>query len=107
MCFREEATPIIILITDAFTHNGPENSNPYSNVSPTPHSYDQTIAALSSIDAHVLVISTRATGDPFEEMYQLATDTGGVDESENPIVLNNISSTGEGIINIMENFCFH
>ena len=58
MCFRQEATPIIIVITDAFTHEGPGGSNPYSGITPKPHTYNQAINALKSIGAHVLAINT-------------------------------------------------
>ncbi len=105
MCFRDNATPIIILITDAPTHNGPGNSSPYSAISPTPHSYNQAITALNDIGAHVIVIHSGIVPS-YPEMSQLATDTGGVDASGNPIVLKNISSTGSSIIDIIGNFCF-
>ena len=110
MCFRQDATPIIILISDSPTHNGPGNSSPYSGVSPTPHTYSQAITALGDIDAHVLVINTSPVATTYPEMSQLATDTGGVDDDGNPIVLlinpADRTATGEAIVDIIKSYCF-
>lgn len=45
-CFRDDSFPIIVLVTDAETHNGPGGANPYSGVAAV--DWASTVAELSS-----------------------------------------------------------
>lgn len=79
-CFRPDALPVIILVTDAAFHNGPSNANPYPPLDYTPPTYDQAVAALNTKGAKVLGIFS---GTPTDQAHidQVVTDTGSVDSS--------------------------
>jgi hypothetical protein len=47
-CFRAMSHPIIVVVTDAEMHNGPGGANPYSGVSPTPHTWAEMTGALNA-----------------------------------------------------------
>ncbi|MGE0785141.1 MAG: vWA domain-containing protein [Sandaracinaceae bacterium] len=96
-CFRERSLPIFVVFTDAPTHNGPRRSNPYMprTVMPTPHTYEEAVAALNAIGAKVLGLNSGdmgETGRPDLEAY--ARDTGAVSTDGTPVVLD-IGRTGE------------
>jgi hypothetical protein len=76
-CFRPEATPIVLLFTDAAFHNGPDGANAYSGISPPPHSYGQAVEALNAIGAKVVGLNS---GGDFGALHlaRLAEDTGSV-----------------------------
>jgi len=50
-CFRGDATPIVVVVTDIVTHNGPGGSNGYSFAA---RRWDEAVAAMNSIGAKVL-----------------------------------------------------
>ena len=50
-CFRSDATPIVVVVTDVVTHNGPGGANGYSF---TARRWDESMAALNGIGAKVL-----------------------------------------------------
>ncbi len=108
MCFREEATPIIIVITDSYTHEGPGGSNPYTGLTPTPHTYGQTIEALESIGAHVLGVNTGKNMKVIPDLVQLSIDSGGVDVNGNPVIVNLSSgaNSGQTVVDLISSFCF-
>ncbi|MBO6936497.1 MAG: VWA domain-containing protein [Deltaproteobacteria bacterium] len=99
-CFREEAIPVIVLITDAPFHNG--NRFPYSGLGFTAPSWANTISALRAAGIRVIIIESanwyyysdrRACLDDYEEV---ATQTGAVDGAGDPFVYN-INSNGTGL----------
>ncbi|MCA9607214.1 MAG: VWA domain-containing protein, partial [Myxococcales bacterium] len=53
-CFRDMTHPIIVVVTDAESHNGPGGANAYSGVSPTPATYTQATAALNAHDVKIV-----------------------------------------------------
>ena len=50
-CFRADAQPIVVVVTDVVTHNGPGGSNGYSFAA---RSWGEATAALNAIDAKIL-----------------------------------------------------
>lgn len=50
-CFRADATPIVVVVTDVVTHNGPGGANGYSFGA---RRWDESMAALNAIGAKVL-----------------------------------------------------
>lgn len=61
-CFRSESHPIIVVVTDAPTHNGPGGSNAYSGVAA--RSWSETLAALNAEGVKTVGVSV-AGGIPF------------------------------------------
>lgn len=85
-CFRSEALPIVMLITDAPMHNGPGDANPYE-FSPAPHGYDETVARVVSLEALVVGLAASDPGRPSAgpHLRRLASDTGSVDGDGDPL----------------------
>lgn len=103
-CLRPNAQPIIVLVADAPSHNGPLNLNGYNNSSFTspascpasrpacsatrgPHSYEDAITALRTLNARVIGISSGVA--PFsgrDDMRRIAIDTGSVTSTGAPLV---------------------
>jgi hypothetical protein len=91
-CFRPDAVPIVLLISDAEFHNGPNGENPYLNFEPSLPVYADTLAALRAIHARVITIQMLSYGqvvpvtpDPAlptnlvsMQMQALSRDTGAV-----------------------------
>lgn len=99
-CWRREGTPIILLFTDAASHNGPTfgtfGSEPYvdSSLSVRTHTYDETVRALRSVGAKVLgLFSGGGDAAALEFLQLLARDTGAVRPDGSPVVFD-IGSTG-------------
>ena len=108
MCFREKGTPIIIVITDSYTHEGPGGLNPYTGLTPKPHTYEQAIEALENIGARVLGINTGTYMELIPDLVQLTIDTEGLDMDGSPVVYNlsNGADTGEAVVDVISSFCF-
>lgn len=83
-CFRPEALPIVVLVSDAPFHNGPGGSNAYTGISPMPHFFDQAVAALDSIGARFIGVAVGA--GPRSDEEAAATMTGTVDLTGAPLV---------------------
>ena len=86
-CFRREGSRIVLLFSDAPSHNGPGDSFPYSGFSPPPHTYAEATRALRGIGAKVLGLYS---GDGSDEgrthLAALARDTGAVRSDGTPLV---------------------
>ncbi|MBW2262834.1 MAG: hypothetical protein JRG91_12735, partial [Deltaproteobacteria bacterium] len=99
-CFRTTAVPIIVMITDAQMHNGPSDANPYNPANlggHTPPTYSEAVTALTAINARVTTIYSGASDSEGEtHAEQLATDTGAVDTSGDPLVFN-VGGSGTGL----------
>ena len=106
-CFRPGSLPIMVVLTDTSSRNGPltdgVSGGTYTpsnfTMGPAPHTYAQTRSELTRIGARVIgVLSgteiSRPT--PQAQFEAWARDTGTVDASGAPIVLN-ISSSGAGL----------
>ncbi len=97
-CFGPNGARIILLFTDAETHNGPGGANPYESITPAPHTYDETVGALREIGAKVLGIYSGdpGEGDGLRHVRALARDTGAVTADGTPLVFD-IGSSGTGL----------
>jgi len=87
-CFREEAVPIIVLITDIGWHNGPGGTAPYDDLELGGHAptYDEVVTQLNSRNMRVVGISQFGGGRP--ELQSIARDTRAVDATGAPLVTN-------------------
>lgn len=96
-CFRDDALPIVMLITDAPMHNGPDSENDYS-FTPAPHTYEETVRAVERLDALVLGLAASDPGrpSPADDLEALSRDTGSVDADGRPRVFD-IGGGGAGI----------
>ncbi len=95
-CFRDGAVPIVVLIGDNSFHNGPGGAAPYYGIPGAP-TYADTIAALRTRNVRVISVWTSGTG--VAHIRQLATDTGAVDGSGNPLVTTGTGGTvGNNVI---------
>jgi hypothetical protein len=88
-CFRSEGSRIFLLFTDAEFHNGPAGTNRYlDDVEPSPHQYGEAVAAMQRIGAKVLGLFSGGTDRlALRDLELVARDTGAVDESGDPIVI--------------------
>jgi predicted small lipoprotein YifL len=101
-CIRPRATPIIVAVTDAPTHNGPSNRNTYEPFPvPTvarPHTYSQAVAALNArLGAKLIGIHSGAgleNGRSDLEAY--ARDTRSLGSDGRPLVFD-INPDGTGL----------
>ena len=104
-CFRRDALPIIILIADAPSHNGPTPRNDYDaaaflnpatcpptiprcQASRAPHSFDEAMGAVNRLGARVIGINSGTP--PFSgrsDLERLARDTGAVTSTGSPQAL--------------------
>jgi hypothetical protein len=97
-CFRTGAVPIIVAITDIYTHNGPPltpggaDSQPYTvagaDVAPR---YMPTIDALNAINAKVIGVAVNGTSAQ-ADLNAIAIATGAVDGAGMPLV--SVASAG-------------
>ncbi len=69
-CFRPDATPIVVVVTDAPTHNGPGGANPYP-YSFSARSYAESRSALNAIGAKVLGVAVSYR----DHLVAIANDT--------------------------------
>jgi hypothetical protein len=108
-CFRPDAVPIVLLISDAEFHNGPNGENPYTGFEPSLPVYADTLAALRAIHARVISIQMLSYGpltpiDPMPalpsnpialQMQALSRDTGAVTADDEALYfeIDNTAST--------------
>lgn len=89
-CFRLDALPIVMLITDAPMHNGPPSVVPIEpyEFEPAPHLYEHATRAVERLDALVLGLGAEDPGrpSPIGHLRALAIDTGSLDASGEPLV---------------------
>ena len=103
-CFRSDAIPVVVLITDAPFHNGATASFNYSasTLGYTPPTWSQTLAALQTAGIRVIVIESANYTDTWSRNVSLldfntvATASGSVDSTGTPFVYN-IRSDGSGL----------
>ncbi|MDH5491351.1 MAG: hypothetical protein OEY14_05305 [Myxococcales bacterium] len=95
-CFRDEALPLVVLVTDAPMHNGPPGVAPEEAYAfAGPHDYAETLAALRALGALVIGLGARDPGSdsPMPHLRALAEDTGAIDAEGAPLVFD-IGSRG-------------
>ncbi len=84
-CFRRDALPVVMLITDAPFHNGPPGVEPVApyRFSPAPHTYQQTVDVLRA--GKIMVIGLGASDSigpsPLPHLTAIARDTGTIDDN--------------------------
>lgn len=88
-CFRRDALPIVMLITDAPMHNGPPGVAPVDEYrfTPPPHTYEETVAAVRALDVLLIGMGATDSGRPtaLTHLRALARDTGSLDGEGNPL----------------------
>ena len=103
-CFRCGSLPIVVVLTDTASRNGPGTGGPntdtgyYDSDFPAerPHTTEGTLTELLAIGARVFgVISGSEAGDPNYQFRQWATDTGTVTAGGDPIFF---SIPGDGTL---------
>lgn len=96
-CFRREAQPVVLLITDAPFHEGPDRSEPYVGIVPRPHRWDETVAALNASSFRVIGLgaSDFDRRSPMPDLRAIAQATGTVGP-DGPVALD-IGGDGTGL----------
>ncbi len=82
-CFRETAVPIVIMVTDVPWHNGPGDSNPYTEIAGEPQ-YADVVAAFSAENMRFIGIGQGTGG--IAHMRQFGIDVDSVDSAGEPFV---------------------
>ncbi len=84
-CFRDGAVPILVMMTDIYSHNGPGGAYAYNDgiVGGATPTYSALITAAQQTQARIIGISVGSGARGF--LDQLATDTGAVDGSGQPL----------------------
>lgn len=98
-CFRSDALPVVLLITDAPMNNGPPGVSPTSRYDfEGPHDYDDAVAALDRLGALVIGLGARDSFamSPMSHLRAIARDTGSVDAAGNPLAFD-IGGGGGGV----------
>jgi len=87
-CFRPDAAALVIVITDAISHNGPGEVESYDTAAlgAAPPTWSATRVALEVLGARVVFVTTDGGGDATAMAQTLATETGAVDDGGEPLV---------------------
>ena len=98
VCYRPDALPILMLITDAPMHNGPPDVPPVDNYDFEAHGYRETVDAVNRLDVLVLGLGATDRGrpTPLDHLRALTRDTGSVDARGEPLTFD-IGSGGDRI----------
>jgi hypothetical protein len=92
-CFRNSAVPIVVMITDIDSHNGPSGEDAYSFGGPA---YATVVAA--STTSRIRVIGIAVNGGGRSDLEAIARDTGAVDASGTPLVSTWSGSIGDDVV---------
>lgn len=105
-CFRPGALPIMVVLTDTSSKNGPlaggvgiYDPADFTLSSRGPHTYEETRGVLQGLGARVIGVlsgSEVSSPSPRAQFEQWARDTGTVDASGAPIVFT-VGSDGSGL----------
>jgi hypothetical protein len=103
-CFRPGALPIMVVLTDTSSKNGPLTSgsgtyDPRGFTGGMAATYDATLASLRGIGARVIGVLSGSEVDsptPQQQFEEWARETGTVDAGGRPILFN-IAGTGSGL----------
>lgn len=88
-CFRPDAVPILVMMTDAESHNGPPGFvNGYSDSTIGGHAptYSEFVTAANAKKAKVIGIHVQNGVSTPGTLQAIARDTGALDGSGNPLV---------------------
>lgn len=102
-CFRERAVPIVVLMSDAPFHNGPNGSAAYDNDSlggPAP-TFEQTVAAVNGRRVDVIGIVVGGFGSAEDDQRALASAVGSTSLDGEPFVTQWNPSGGESISDVV------
>lgn len=97
-CFRRDALPVVLLITDAPMNNGPSGRHTYDFEGP--HTWEQARRALAALEARVIGLGARDAFamSPMPDLRAVASATGAIDGDGEPLAFD-IGSRGGGIGN--------
>lgn len=106
-CFRPGALPIMVVLTDTSSKNGPNTAGVSGGtydpanftMGPPPHTYDQSLSALRRIGARVIGVisgSEITNPTPQRQFETWARETGTVNASGAPLLFN-INGDGSGL----------
>ena len=97
LCLRDESLAVVILISDAPMHNGPDGRYAYAtgSIVPPPHRYAEAIAALNAQEIRVMGVSSGGE-EGTRDLRRLAEDTGALGRDGQPLVFG-IRSNGSGL----------
>ncbi len=97
-CFRSDALPVVLLITDAPMHDGPDGADPFRDSARPPHGFDATMDALRAHDVRVIGLGARDSGrpGPLDHLRRVAQETGAVDEAGAPLAFD-IGGSGDRV----------
>ncbi len=106
-CFRPGALPIMVVMTDTSSKNGPHTEGVSGGtydpanftMGPPPHTYVETLSALQRIGARVIGVlsgSEVSNPTPRRQFETWALETGTVDAAGRPILFE-ISADGSGL----------
>ncbi len=90
-CFREMSHPIIVLVTDAQFHNGPDSANDYDATVPAAREWRETLDALNA--QSVKVVGVAVDSAPFPLPFPIPV-AGEPDLRALAMATNSRSSTG-------------
>ncbi len=86
-CFRPDALPVVILISDAEWHNGEDGAHAYDPADFTTHGYDDAVAAFDAAGIKFMGVHIPAgEADGLTPMEHFATDTASLDAAGDPLV---------------------
>jgi len=103
-CFRPDALPVIVLVTDAPMHEGPPSSPPTNDYDiPGVHGYTEAVDALQRLGVFVIGLGARDSdaASPMPHLRALARDTGAVDADGRELAFDiggSGSRVGSGIV---------
>ena len=106
-CFRSDALPLVLLITDAPMNNGPRDVSPRTQYSASsfaaqgyeaPHTYAQALEAVQALGALVIGLGARDafSMSPMPHLRAIAADTGAIAGDGSPLAFD-IGGTGRGV----------
>ncbi|MFN9809990.1 MAG: hypothetical protein ACK6CU_10205 [Deltaproteobacteria bacterium] len=73
-CFRLMTHPILVLVTDAPFHNGPDRSNDYGDAVRDARRWDETVAALNENDTNVVGVAVDSAPFPLPFPLPIASE---------------------------------
>lgn len=99
-CFRPDALPVVMIVTDAPMHNGPPGIAPRADYrfAPPPHTYQEVLNAVARSSTLLLGLGATDRGrpSPAPHLNQLLVDAASVDVLGRPLYFD-IGSGGDRI----------
>jgi len=96
-CFRPGSQPVVLLLSDAPFHEGPDGAEPYEGISPAPHTWADTVAALQLMGVRFIGLDS---GDDFasglDDLERTAAATDSVTADGTPLAFS-IAPDGTGL----------